>query len=370
MGASEAQVGVQQSFLPGLQVLQLPTLRAIARVSKRRILIAGQAFAVCVALPILLVDFLAQLGPELALASVLFSFALVAVGLNVGNTVWFPLLRSYVEPERIGHFFGLLRSGWHFALIVYYLIAQVWLTQNPGDFATLFAGAWALGVLRIALILRLPERSERTPDRIRVREAFALVRSQPELRRYLMGVAAGGALRTSTLPFAIVMMRRVIGFSDAEVILATLASYGGGLISLYLWGRITDRIGAAPVFRMTSLGLAALLLLLLLIDSPGAGQLALVLAFFFGHALLTAGFGVADTHVLFGLAPAEAPARTLVIAGVLANSAAALAPILVGLVLDALLVRAHDDLSVYHGFFVVAACLQALVFLPLRRFTR
>jgi Na+/melibiose symporter-like transporter len=351
-------------------VLQLPTLRAVARVSKRRILIGGQLFAVVVATPILLVDFLGELGPEIALSAVLFSFSLVAAGLNVSNTVWFSLLRGYVEPDRIGHFFGLLRSGWHFALIVYYLGAQLWLSRNPGDFETLFAAAWGLGALRIALILRLPERSERTPERIRVREAFALVRNRPELRSYLVGVAAGGALRTSTLPFAIVMMRRAIGFSEADVILATLASYGGGLVSLYLWGRLTDRIGAAPVFRMTSLGLAALLLLLLAIDSPGAGQLALVLVFFFGHAVLTAGFGVADTHVLFGLTPPEAPARTLVIASVLAGGAAALAPILVGLLLDVSLARAHDDLSVYHGFFAIAACLQAVVFLPLRRFTR
>jgi predicted MFS family arabinose efflux permease len=370
LGASEFQIGLQGAFLPGLQLLQLPTLRTIAQIPKRTILLLGQVAALLGALPLLFLDPLLSFGEATVRGIALVSFALVAAGLNVGNTVWFPMLRSYVDSNRIGHFFGLIRSSWHLALIVYFVSAQQWLLHNPGDYASLFAAAWLLGLLRMALIARMPERSERTEGKIRVREAFARVREDSKLRRYLVGVTLCAAIRTSTVPFAIVMMRREIGFSDSQILLTTLAYYGGGLVSLYLWGRVADRIGSAPVFRIPALGMASLLLLLVAIDSDSQRDLMLLLFFFFGFSLLTAGFGVADTRVLFQLSPPEAPARTLVISGVITNVIRALAPILVGVVLEQALGASDDRLAVYHGLFVGLAVLQVLAFIPLQGFTR
>ncbi len=370
LGASEAQVGLQRAFLPGLQLLQLPTLRTIAWVSKRRILIAGQIFALVAALPLMGLGSGWVLEVENARFVALTSLACVAIGLNVGNTVWFPLLRSYVEPGRIGAFFGTLRSGWHLALVLYYAGAHFWLLRNPGSLEPLFVMAGLLGLLRAVLITRLPERSERTGEKIRVREALGIVRADPRLRAYLIGVGANGALRTSVIPFVIVMMRREIGFSEAQIVLSTLVLYAGGLVSLYLWGRVTDHLGAAPIFRICSIGLAILFLLLCLVDTTEAFDLALLLGFFIGFAIFTSGFGVADTQVLFQLTPPEAPARTLVIAGVLTSSLMALAPIFVGAVLEILLNQTNQPLAVYHSFFAVAATLQLIVFIPLRGFTR
>lgn len=370
LGASEFQIGLQASFLPGLQLLQLPTLRAIARIHKRTILLAGQYAAVAGGLPLLFLDSLQSFDASVVRIIVLMSFAVVAAGLNVGNTVWFPMLRSYLDSDRIGQFFGIIRSVWHFALILYFITAQWWLGRHPGDFAPLFAGAWFFGVLRIPLIARMPERSERTEGKIRVREAFARVREDPRLQRYLIGVTLCAAIRTSTVPFAIVMMRREIGFTSGDILYTTLAFYAGAFVSLYLWGRVTDHIGSAPIFRMTSLGMAALMLLLTTVDSNDPQSLALMLLFFFGFSSLSAGFGVADTQVLFQLTPVAAPARTLVISGVITNGFRALAPVVVGIALEIALSRVEDRISVYHGFFATMAVLQTIAFLPLRGFTR
>lgn len=370
LGASEFQIGLQASFLPGLQLLQLPTLRKVARIRKRTILLAGQYAAVLGGLPLLFLSPLQNFEASTVRIIALLSFAVVAAGLNIGNTVWFPMLRSYVDSDRIGHFFGIIRSVWHFALILYFVTAQWWLGQHPGDFAPLFAGAWFFGVVRIPLIAQMPERSERTEGKIRVREAFARVREDKRLQRYLAGVSLCAAIRTSTVPFAIVMMTREIGFSSGDILYTTLAYYAGAFVSLYLWGRVTDRIGSAPVFRLTSLGMAALMLLLVTIDSNDTQSLALMLLFFFGFSALSAGFGVADTQVLFQLTPVDAPARTLVISGVITNGFRALAPVVVGIVLEVALSHVESRISVYHAFFATMAVLQAVAFLPLRGFTR
>lgn len=368
LGASESLVGLQNFFVPGFQFLQLPALRAVAKRSKRSILVFGQAISVIAGIPLLFFASLASRGGNEGVLIALASFAVVAAGQNLSNTVWFPMLRAYVEPQRVGRFFGTLRSGWHLALILYYVAAQRWLAANPGDLAPLFGIAWALGSVRIVMIARMPERDERTGERIRIREALALIHDNRDLRRYLFGVTWEAALRVSVIPFVIVMMQREVGFDAADVIVTTVASFAGGLASLYLWGRVTDRIGASPVFLFTSLLTAALYLSLTFVSQPGPTTLALLTGFFFANSVLSAGFGVAETHVLFRLTPPEAPARTLVIAAVAVGSFTSLAPLLVGLGLEQALSDSPDRVGVYHRFFVGAAALRAFAFLPLRRF--
>jgi len=372
LGASETIVGLQ-SALHATELLKLPTLRAVAWASKRSILIFGQMVALVVAVPLLFFDALSHLSAHQSSAGAwvaLLSLALATASINVSNTVWFPLLRSYVEPTRIGRFFGLLRSGWHLALIFYYLAAQYWLGRHPGDYGPLFLVAWLCGLLRVLMIWRLPERSERTGERIRIREALALVRTHPLLRRYLVGVTWCAAMRMSVVPFVIVMMRREVGFSSAHVLYTIIASFAGGLASLYLWGRVVDRIGPAPVFRLTALGMGLLTVGLVAVQDAGTATLIGLIGFFFLHTVLASGFGVADTHVIFGLTPPEAPARMLVIAQVVTHSFSGLAPIFSGIALDWLLETAETPLLVYHGFFAVVALSQALCFLPLRGFRR
>lgn len=370
LGASEALVGLQNAFIPATQTLQLPTLRAIGRIPKRTILVAGQAFAILVALPLVAFSQLAALDNQAAIAVTLCSLALVAVGIQVSNTAWFPLLRSYVEAGAIGRFFGLLRTSWSLALILYFLAAQYWLAHHPGDFGPLFATGIVCGSLRLLLIARLPERSERTGESIRVREALALLRQSEDLRRYLQGSTTSAAVRNCVVPFAIVMMRREVGFSESDVVYTTVAYFAGSLVSLYGWGRVVDRVGAAPVFRATALATAALLLCLMLVREPGAEALFAMIGFFFAFSVLSAGFGVADTDVLFSLTPAEAPARTLVLAQTIVSLASGAAPLLVGGALHVALARSEAPLSVYHAMFGAAALLQAMSYLPLRRFTR
>ncbi len=366
LGASELSVGLQTSFIFWFQLLQLPMLRAVARVSKRRILVVGQLLAQLGALPLVLYGSLAE--GEHAVGVALTAFALAAAGLNVSQSVWFPLLRGFVEPEAVGRFFGILRTGWHLALIVYYVAAQRWLEANPGAFGPLFLAGWVCGLLRVGLIARLPERSERSGERIRIREALALIRDHPELRQYLAGSIAFRAIFWCVVPFAMVMLRREGGFSAGAILLTTVAWYSGGLVTLYVWGRVADRVGPRPIFRWTSLGMGALTATLVLVEEPGPATLVAVAAFFAALYALAAGFGVADTQVLFRLAPPEAPARLLVVAQVASHMLPGLAPVAVGYLLEQALAGASSRLAVYHAFFAVAALLQALAFLPLRRF--
>ena len=170
------------------------------------------------------------------------------------------------------------------------------------------------------------------------------------------------------MPFAIVVMRRVIGMSDAQVLVATVASFVGGLLALYAAGRLADRVGSAPVFRWSGLGLAALSLGFCFLEEPGEGSVALAGALFCGVAALAAAFGVADTNVLFTLAPAANPAPVLTAATSAAALSFAAAPLVAGAALEAALARGVDELLAYRVLFVVAAAAFAVSWIPLRGF--
>ena len=369
LGASELWIGLQRAFEPISQLIQLPTLRAVGRLRKRPILIGGQVIAVLGGIPLIAYATLKGWGDGAALAVALASLWVCAVGIVISQTVWFPLLRGYVEPGRIGEFFGVLRTGWHLTLIAYFLGAQQWLSAHPGSFGPLFAVATLAGLLRIALIARLPEVAGTQPDeRMRIRDVLALVRRRALLRRYLAGMILCGAGRRAALPFAVVMMRRSMGLSDADVVLTTVASFAGGFASLYGWGRAVDRFGAAPVFRLTALASSALLLWLAAVG-PDASLLAMI-AFFFVFVALAAGFGVADTHVLFSIAPEHEATPTLVVADVTTSLAYGAAPFLAGVALDLLITSGTATTAAYRGLFAVAAVVMALAPIPLRGFAK
>lgn len=368
LGASEAWIGLQRAFEPISQLLQLPTLRLVGRFRKRSILVGGQAIAVLGGLPLVAYGMLAATGGATALGTALASLWITALGLVISQTVWFPLLRGYVEPGRIGEFFGVLRTGWHLTLIAFFLGAQRWLELHPGSFGMLFGVATAAGLIRMLLVMRLPEAASPAGERIRARDAMALLRSHSRLRRYLAGMILCGAPRRAALPFAVVMMRRSMGLSDADVMLTTVASFAGGFASLYAWGRAVDRFGPAPVFRATAL-VSAAMLAGLAVAGPSVSLGAMVV-FFFVFVALAAGFGVADTNVLFDLSPAREATATLVIADVTTSLAYGAAPFLVGIALDLAIGAGADPTAAYRLLFALAALVMACSPIPLRGFRR
>ena len=162
------------------------------------------------------------------------------------------------SPGAVGRFFGTIRSG--LAPDAHRLLPRrARLARAPPGLARPALRGGSRGGRRAPRAGLAHARAERAH---RASRSACAMRSRscgthPRLRRYLLGVGAQGALWTATLPFVIVMMRRVIGMSDAQVIGATVAAYAGGLVSLYPWGRAVDvaRSGAGlPLVRARARG--------------------------------------------------------------------------------------------------------------------
>jgi hypothetical protein len=376
VGASEGVVGLHSGLLRTALLLQLPVLLLVRLVRKRSLLVAGQVIALVTSLPLLWFAGVATLRDPWSVGIVFASLTLSAAALQAAGAVWFPLLRGYVEPGEIGSFFGTLRTTWHVMLIAFFAGSGLWLREHPADLGPLFVVVWMLGIARVPLIAALPERDERGGARVGLVRLAAESLRRPDLRRYLTGVAWVIAVRTTVTPFVLVWLRREVGLAKADILYATVATYAGGLVSLYVWGRLVDRAGAAPVLTLTTLGQSAIygaLVGLALCASVGVSGppppwlLPAMVALFFLQAVLAAGFGVADTRVLFDLTPAAAPAPTMVVAVVGTQAVASAAPICAGLVLDVMLDGAARPLWIYAGLFGAAAVVQLGALRPLRR---
>lgn len=362
LGAGDALVGLQRSFELLLQVLRLPTLRMTARWRMRWILVAGQVLAVTFGAPLVFFDGIAARGGDATLPIVMTSLALTAGALAVAQTVWFPLLFTYVDADRTGRFFGLLRTGWHATLVLYFLGAQRWLAAHPGAFGMLFTVGWSCGVARIAFLARLPE--QRSRDGVDAAPLRVLVTSA-KLRRYLAGVTLSAAGRRTVIPFAIVWLRRHLGLTDADVVLATIATFAGQLVSLYGWGRLADRMGAWPVFVITAAGGAIATAGLLALQVHDVTTVALAVLIFFAMAFFLAGFEIADTQLLFSIAPSSGATPTLVVAAVVSSVLTGLAPIAAGVALELALAAGAAPATAYGTLFATASISQlvALIWL-------
>ncbi|MEN8159659.1 MAG: hypothetical protein ABFS41_06295 [Myxococcota bacterium] len=367
LGAGEALVGAQRFLLFAVVLLQLPALRRVGRTSKRRILVSGQLVALAATLPLLAFDPLSRLG-GLGLAAAFTCFTFAAAGFAINATVWFPMLHGYVEPAQTGRFFGVLRTGWHLTLIPFFLGARAWLEAHPGDFAPVFAVAFLCGLGRLVLIAQLPERSERTGRPLDLRAAFAFVRTRPRWASYVAGVTLSSSARAVFMTFAVVLMRRDLGFGEGDVLYCTAATFAGGLVSLYVWGRLVDAAGPLPIFRGTALGQAVAVALFAALAWSGLASVPAAVATFFAIALLAAGFDVADTRVLFALTPEDTPARLLVPTTVVKACLGGGLPLAAGVAIEAAIGQGLPRGDVYAALFALLCVGIVAGVGPLRRF--
>ena len=366
LGAGEAIVGGQRFLLYAVILVQLLVLRQVGHVPKRTLLVAGQAIALVASVPLLAFASFGELGPAGVWVTVA-CFTLAGAGFAVNSTVWFPLLHGYVSPERTGQFFGILRTGWHLTLIPFFLGSRAWLEARPGDFGPLFAVAIACGVVRLFLIARLPERSERTGEPVRLGEAFRSMRARPGWRAYFLGTTSAAAARTVFLTFSVVLMRRELGFSEGEVLYTTVAIFAGGLTSLYLSGRWVDRLGPGPIFRWTTLSQVLVIGSFTFLMASGRLDVALAVGLFFAFALLVAAFDLADTRVLFSLARSDSPARLIVPTTLLRAGATGVFPLAVGFGIEGLLAAGSGRAAAYGFTFALVIVALGAAYGPLRR---
>lgn len=226
-------------------------------------------------------------------ALVIGAFALCRAIAETGSNPWM----KEAIPNSIRGKFAAIDSmvmtvaGIGVTLVAGYIIDS---QTGLGRFMSLLAAGIIFGLLGVAAYAQVPgepARSRQMVDGGYFRDHLAGMKTAVRDRRFTqfliaLGLASVGG--TAVISFIPLFMKERIGLSEGVIVLLSIGTYVGSLLTSYLWGWATDRYGSKPVMQ-SSLVLMMLLpaaWFLLPRHADVSAPLAMFIAFLVGVATL------------------------------------------------------------------------------------
>lgn len=273
---------------------------------------------------------------------------------SVTGVSWNAWVQEWVPGRLRGKYFGRRNRLLQLSSLCFWLLAgwslSRWDYAIPA-FQLLAAGAVALRALSIWLQVRMPTgaRFDTGGDRLPLKEQLRTVLAARSFRTFILFGAVWSFAANCFGPFYHVFMFRHLGMSAFEVgLLATTAALGGAL-SMPGWGALLDRFGNKAVMTV-SLILWQGQNLLWCILTPDNREL--LYGMWAWGGITSAGFVLGLFTLQLKLIPTKAKNLAIGCNLALTSLVAAIAPALGGAVLETLLARSGNPISVYHLCFL------------------
>lgn len=310
LGLSPQKIALIFSIAPFVSALRLPAIPYIQRFGLVRTLRTARAFQSVIILIFIAVPAAYMRWPFLSLLVVLF-VAFRELGLG---TVWQPLMRHITTQDDRGQFFGRMRT-W-FTVVNLLLSGGIALfvgqKMEEGAFKIILMIAF-LGTLNSIFWARLipePEVSQdgRMPGLWRSAKHIWFLLRRSKLFRLPLIIAF--VITSGQVPIGIVYFREAlhvpVGILGAQIFCMTL----GQVLSLILWGKVSDTMGFRPMLTGL-LGMTSALLMILWFVQPfpveeiglieilntSALSVGALMVYGFVGGVLNAGAGIAITAV-------------------------------------------------------------------------
>ncbi|AEG93725.1 Candidate transporter [Ramlibacter tataouinensis TTB310] len=337
LGATPLQIGLLAAIPFIAQAAQLPATLLIERVRQRRRIgvLAVTAARVLILLTAVL-PFLTEpsLALQLLIAAQLAIAALNAVGGCAVNS-W---LHQLIPPRELGSFFSRrLFFGTTLACIgtlaAGTLIDRVPAAASLQPYALVFALAALAGFVSSFYLGRAPEpvMPDAGPE-VGLRERFRQPFRDRNFRRLLVFLAAWTIASNLAAPFLTVYLMEQRGYAVATVTSLWVTSQLANALTLYLWGRLSDRFSNKAVLAVALPVHFTCILALVFADAvTDAGwQLGLLYAIHFVMGIATGGIGLATGNLGLKLAPQGQGTAYLAAIGLASAVSGGIAPIAAG----------------------------------------
>ncbi|MBT3481060.1 MAG: MFS transporter [Opitutales bacterium] len=310
LGLSPQKIALIFSLAPFFSALRLPAIPYIQRFGLVRTLRTARALQSCVILTFIAVPAAYMEWPVL---SVLVMMFVMFRELGLG-TVWQPLMRNITTQEDRGSFFGRMRTWFTVVNLLLSGGIALFVGQQMGEgaFKVILTIAF-LGTLNSIFWARLiPEpivaQDGRLPGLWRSAKHVWFLLRRSKLFRLPLIIAL--VITSGQVPIGIVYFREVlhvpVGILGAQIFCMTL----GQVVSLILWGKVSDAMGFRPMLTGL-LGLTSGLLMILWFVQPfpieevslivilntSALSVGALMVFGFVGGVLNAGVGISLTAV-------------------------------------------------------------------------
>jgi MFS family permease len=336
LGAKPLHVGLLAAIPFMAQAAQLPATILVERVRQRRkigVMTISAARLVVFAMAAL--PFLP--GQDSALMALIVAQLLIA-GLNaVGGCAVNSWLHQLIPHRELGNFFARrLFSGTALACVG--TLAAGWLVDHGSPGNPLHAYALAFGLAGVTGFVSSfylgsapePQMHNAGPQgglRKRLMEPFA----DRNFRHLLVFLAAWTIASNLAAPFLTVYLMQQRGYSLGTVTSLWVASQVANALTLYLWGRLSDRFSNKAVLAVALPVHFTCLLSLVFVDGIDPDwQMGLLYAIHFVMGVATGGIGLATGNLGLKLAPQGRGTAYLAAIGLCSAVAGGIAPLVAG----------------------------------------
>ncbi len=376
LGASATVLGIIAGMMPLLVIFQIPAAHYVSRVGYKRFVYAGWGMRVMFIFGMALVpitdDFLNPTSRLALMLLLLFAFNLSR---GISSCAWLPWITSLVPVAVRGKYLARDAGCVNLASCGCFVLASLCLAREPRpwQFAALFCFSACMGAASLIFLKRIPD--VEPPEEERTSKASVpwgdMIRYAP-FQKLLRMVIAWSMAYGGLTAFTVAFLRTEVGMSESKILLVSSVAFLGGLSSLWILGSRLDSLGSKPVLTFS---FAGWLLVLagwgLLAGRVMAPQLWFILLLQVFMGLLAALVAMSNTRLAMAIVPVMGRNHFFAIFSVLGNLSLGLAPILWGLLIDAVgrwqSVWLGIEWNRYTAFFAAAAVVMCATLFLSRR---
>ncbi|AKJ28595.1 MFS transporter [Caldimonas brevitalea] len=337
LGAGPFHIGLLAAIPLIAQAVQLPAIALVERFRQRRkiaILAVTTARILIVALALL--PFMSDMPTQLALL-VIGQFTISALGSITGCSLnsW---LHQLLPREGLGNFFAR-RLFWSTAiscvgtLSAGLLVDHLPLTEKIHAYSISFAAAGLAGFVSSWYLSRVPEpQMGPVSPHGSVWSRLKQPLQDRNFRNFLFFMGSWNVASSFAAPFLTVYLMKQLGFPLSTVTTLWVTSQVANALTLYAWGRISDRLTNKAILSVAMPAWFACMLALVFTAEPNRHALTLPLLYLL-HMVMGAaagGIGLANGNIGLKLAPQGQGTAYLAAISLVGSVVGGLAPLLSG----------------------------------------
>ena len=336
LGAGPFTIGLLAAIPLIAQAVQLPAILLVERLrDRRRITVAAVTAARVLILGLALVPYLVE---SARLASLLVAHLLISILGSIAGCALNPWLQQLLPVQGLGAFFAR-RLFWATALgSGGTLLAGVIVDHWPfGDevraYSLNFALAGFAGFMSAWFLSRVPEPAMETAGpSANIWTKIARPLKDPHFRGLLQVIAGWNLATNFAAPFLTAYLLQQLGLPLSTVTMLSVASQLANAFTLYIWGRVSDRLSnkailavAVPLYFVCVLGL--------IFAAKPENSLWVLMLLALVHVVMGAaagGIGLATGNISLKLAPRGEATAYLAAVGLVGAITGGIAPLLGG----------------------------------------
>ena len=242
MGAGEMFSMLTTSVMPFMNgVFLIPMAYIATRTGPHRLVVWSCGVSALLYLLIVATPFFGRLGVPVMIGS-LTLFAFLHTGYLAG---WFPILDTFLTPERRGGYLSKMRFLWQLSSVLFLFVVGKLLPREPsmGQLQLALLAAAVIFSFRTFFLSQVPVFVQEKKERFGFHDGLATALGNKALTAYSAYLFVLNLAAYGTIPLSVLYLKNHLKAPDNIIVMISAVTFGGMLLGSLLAGRIIRKIG-------------------------------------------------------------------------------------------------------------------------------